>query len=420
MTLSPLHPKAEYNCTEAELYKVCIIGWGSYQENLAGFTAFNTTYTLAFGQTAIAAVNAAQLLPSFQQRGELHEKLLIRLNIAADECLKQWKFLEGHIKRSFPENELKPSLEAAGSSHYSKAGDDNWEYVSLLMTEGGEFINNNTAQLTSGGMPPAFPTDFTTAQTNFEILYQPFKDAQQDAHEQRDNKIIANNAIYNTLTAMFDDGKKVYRMIPAKKERFTFARVLNLVSSGTGGGGTPPPPPVSVAIVVALDMSTPKQATFDFKGAATKAININWGDGNDTDVTFDGSVQNITHNYAAGMFTSRITKDLPDISEMRMINTNLTAVNIPKEANLKAFTANDNPFLASFGLLPEHTKMQFLFLHNCGLDQVSVNNILIHLNDMGLTNGQVLLQGGTNQPPSGQGIAAMNALIAKGWTVTTN
>ena len=106
MALSPSRPTIGYNSTQEELYKVCLIGWDSYQENLADFTAFSTTYTLALGQVAIAAVDAAQHLPDYQQRGKQAESLLIDLANAATQCLIQWKFLEGHIKQAFPPHHL--------------------------------------------------------------------------------------------------------------------------------------------------------------------------------------------------------------------------------------------------------------------------------------------------------------------------
>ena len=57
---------------------------------------------------------------------------------------------------------------------------------------------------------------------------------------------------------------------------------------------------------------------------------------------------------------------------------------------------------------------------NCALNQVSVDNILVSINAAGLSNGTLDINGGTSAAPSAVGIVAKNALIARGWTVTTN
>jgi len=57
---------------------------------------------------------------------------------------------------------------------------------------------------------------------------------------------------------------------------------------------------------------------------------------------------------------------------------------------------------------------------NCGLTQTSVNNILVSINVAGQSGGTLGINGGTSAAPSGAGITAKDALIARGWTVTTN
>jgi hypothetical protein len=59
--------------------------------------------------------------------------------------------------------------------------------------------------------------------------------------------------------------------------------------------------------------------------------------------------------------------------------------------------------------------------NNNALNAASVNHILARcIANAGYTNGTVLLDGGTNAAPTGQGITDKNDLIARGCTVTTN
>lgn len=236
MPLQTNRPKAQYNCGQEELYAVALLGWNSYLENTPDFTNHLTTYTTAYGNAQLSAVTAASNMPDAQQRDEVSESLRVQLEVAAEACLIQWKNLESYILHSFPENLHKAKLEGAGSTHYEAASGSNWEEVEALMKSGKQFITANNAALTAGGMPVAFPTTFNNVKTNFDTLYAGFEDAQQDNEELRDQKINANNALHATLMSMFDDGQKIYRNNPAKRERFTFAKVLGLVS-GPGLAG---------------------------------------------------------------------------------------------------------------------------------------------------------------------------------------
>lgn len=57
---------------------------------------------------------------------------------------------------------------------------------------------------------------------------------------------------------------------------------------------------------------------------------------------------------------------------------------------------------------------------NCGLTEAAIDNILIALDNNGLTSGIAYLDGGTNAIPSATGLAAASNLQAKSWTVQVN
>jgi hypothetical protein len=254
MALTEDRPKAEYKCTQQELYQVCLLTWDSYLENVADFTSENTTYTLLFGQQQRQAVLDAKKMPDFQQRDEASETAGILLKEGAEVCLIKWQSLEGYIKKAFAEKFWKAKLEAAGSTHYGKAADFNWEEVSALMESGKKFIDDHTAVLTSpGGMPGGFAGAtgaFETARTAFQGLYGYYKDAQQDNEELADDKIKANNVIFRAVTLLNEDGQKIYRKNAAKRERFTFSSVLELVS---GAGATTKTVVIAPATTVTVD-----------------------------------------------------------------------------------------------------------------------------------------------------------------------
>ena len=233
MSLRQERPTAAYKCTQEEFYQVCILGWDSYLANQSAFAAFNTLYTTAFGNAQRTEVVDAMELPDFQARDEASETAGILLKEKADECLIAWKALESHIKRSFPESLHKPKLESAGYDNYSDAGHYNWESITALLKSANSFITDNTAALTTGGMPSNFAAAFSTLKNDFNQCLDTFQLAKQEAEEARDTKINADNVCFKVITQMFEDGQKIFRAEAAKRERFTFSKVLGHVS-GTG------------------------------------------------------------------------------------------------------------------------------------------------------------------------------------------
>ena len=229
-------PQPEYNATQLELYAVCRIGLGSYREQLADFTAFKAFYNTAFGNDFEAAIEAAAALPDFQARDETSETANIFLGKKAKECTNKWQDLKRYITTTTDWEEIqKPKLEAAGSTLYEKAANDNWEVLKGLMITASSFIDNNEAELEAdGNMPNAFKGQFNTLKQDYCDLYDEFTDAEQDSKGGTDEKIIANNGINKTVNSMFGDGQAIFRDNAALADRFIFDIVLKIVRGSKG------------------------------------------------------------------------------------------------------------------------------------------------------------------------------------------
>ena len=197
--LSSSRPTPVYDCKQNELYSVALIGWKSFELNQAAFEAFNTRYTVAFGTTMKAAVVSAKQLPDEFQRSDEHKTLRINLKNKANDVLIKWQQLESFINNGFPEEELESKKQAAGHAYYRDAANDDWESVDSLLTDASAFVAGYAAELTTGGMPALFAPDFATLKTEFEVLYSDFTNAEQQAPEQTDAKIAANNLVYKNL-----------------------------------------------------------------------------------------------------------------------------------------------------------------------------------------------------------------------------
>jgi hypothetical protein len=232
-------PQAVYTCSQSELYAICLIGWTSFEENLADFSTFKTIYTAVYGTDAKAELDAAVNLPGFQERNEAAETAYIQMAQAHAECIMQWKSLRSYIKSAFPTELQKPKIESAGYDHYSKAANKNWDETIIMLTAGQHFIDNNTAELVAGGMPPTFAPEYLLITTAFKDLYVQFTDFEQDEQEETDTKIVANNALYKKLLSMFEDAQIIYEHNPSKPERFIFAQIKAMITTKPGSGTIP-------------------------------------------------------------------------------------------------------------------------------------------------------------------------------------
>jgi hypothetical protein len=86
--------------------------------------------------------------------------------------------------------------------------------------------------------------------------------------------------------------------------------------------------------------------------------------------------------------------------------TNLTELNVEDSESIETI------------ILPNSNQISYLFAGNAAL--LDVNQILIDLDNNSLSDGVVVLIGGTSVAPSGAGLTAKSNLESKGWTVQVN
>jgi hypothetical protein len=230
-------PKNIYPCTMAELYTICRMGWNSFIANIAVFSNFLTTYTAQFGQDALDEIDAAEAMPEFQERNEATELALVDLKQAGKKSLFHWKSLKRYIRVSFPEEDHKAMWESAGEDHYEMANQKNWGELRNMLTAGQNFIVANTALLVAGGMPATFAASYAGSRTIYNDALTNFTNLELDEVEGTDQKVIANNLLYNRLMDMFEDGTHLFEDVPAKRERFVFTHLKEIITNPGNSSG---------------------------------------------------------------------------------------------------------------------------------------------------------------------------------------
>jgi hypothetical protein len=216
-----------YNCTQQQLYTICVLGWNACSDNLAAFTAFSPLYDAPYITAKLAEVTAA----------EASKTLRVELSNKATECCDLWQKLKRYIIKAYPKDQQQIKLDAAGQQHYSKAANEDWEAAKRLILDGEAFALANTAALTANSnMPPAFPATLTTAKGEYDTLFNDFFTAGQTDEIETQTKITANNNIHAALMSMFLDGQEIFKANEAVKKLFTFDQVL-LTVAGPGIAG---------------------------------------------------------------------------------------------------------------------------------------------------------------------------------------
>src|SRR5215216_2256081 len=87
----------KYNCSQGELYAVCLHAWESCNENLERFTAFKKKYSAEFIAARKAGVTAVSGMHDRYQRSAVQERRRLALKRSVQQCLLAWKKLRTYI-----------------------------------------------------------------------------------------------------------------------------------------------------------------------------------------------------------------------------------------------------------------------------------------------------------------------------------
>lgn len=226
----------KYRCAQPELYSAARMVIRAAVREITGFTALKPKYDVVFFNALQAEVAACEALPDEQSRSAATEAMHILTKERATECLRQWQFLKGYIEDApVMQGALqKPALEAAGSTYYRDASGNDWESVNQLMVSARAFITENGTELSDGNnMPATFPPVLSAAHTAFRDMWQSFQDEEEQNAIHAQEKVEANNNLYDKVIQVCKDGQRIFRDDEARKNQFIWDHVLYLV----GGAG---------------------------------------------------------------------------------------------------------------------------------------------------------------------------------------
>ncbi|MCW5908972.1 MAG: carboxypeptidase regulatory-like domain-containing protein [Chitinophagales bacterium] len=230
---------SKYNCAQPELYSGARMVIRAAVRELPDFTAIKPKYDSMFFTNLEAEVAAAEVLPDEQYRNSIVEAMRNNTIAQAKLCLNIWQQLKSYIEDTpqFKGVQLKPALEAAGSTVYLEASGMDWESVNVLMVNGKQFITDYNTVLTAGGnMLPTFVADWDAAHLAFTTTWQQFKDREDTNVIAAENKLNANNTLYEKIIQICKDGQRIFRHTEAHRQQFVWDSVLYAVR-GAGIAG---------------------------------------------------------------------------------------------------------------------------------------------------------------------------------------
>ena len=258
--------KANYSCTQQELYTACRLGWASLKQHQTAFSDFKPKYKSPYADDRLTEVEAAAAMPDFQARDSESEGFREELKELARRCCDNWQKLKRYISDAWTANLQKSKLEAAGATYYTNASRFEWEACNGLNSSASNFITANNVQLSaSDNMPSTFPTQYDADKTAFQTKHQEFLDSEENARIGTENKTIANNDCYAKLISMFKDGQEIFKNEDALLKQFIFDEVLLLIHGGGKGG-------LKGTITDAVTNAPLAEVTISVKGSDKAAI----------------------------------------------------------------------------------------------------------------------------------------------------
>ncbi|MBL7818698.1 MAG: carboxypeptidase-like regulatory domain-containing protein [Saprospiraceae bacterium] len=230
--------KTKYACSQASLYAICILAWQICRDNQAAFFAFDAQYTEGYIDDNVAAVKAAETMPDAKARQEELSLLSIEYDKVANLLAAQAKYLRSYIERAYTDKAVqKIMLQSAGFDYFSKVQNLDDKAITPFMSSALKFIADKAAVLTTDGrMPTDFAAKFNATDAAFDDVLAQYNATQSATKIKTEEKIKANNDIYDRVQAMLYDGRFMHLENPALAQVYNFNTLWDQVEPTKNAG----------------------------------------------------------------------------------------------------------------------------------------------------------------------------------------
>ncbi len=215
---------AKYNSSQTTFYAAAHLGVDRLIDNLDDFAQVDPDYTLALAQGMKARIDAADALPDHDARKLLADTLWVEVDKLRKESAYQFGIFLSTIDRICTPSLRDATYDAAGRKYYMAAKNGDVAQIIPMYSSLNPFIAENWEALsTVGKMTPAMRDDFTAKQTFYKTRYDAMTAAERVVKEKKNEKINANNACFDEMSAYTKLAQRIYADEPVMAKSFTFA-----------------------------------------------------------------------------------------------------------------------------------------------------------------------------------------------------
>lgn len=231
--------KPKYNCSQDELYQACFLLATSLEEEIGKFD-----FKPIYGQPNYVGlyrdeVRAARLLPDDALRKSQHIFLRNQLIALTDGLLKLLAAkLRAYIRTAFSNpSDNAAALDAAGFGRYTSAINYDWDACTAFINSAISFTQLNSAVLeTNLNMPSSFIAELEGFRDIFEPRVEAFLNTLENSENGTQEKIMANNAIYDRAIDICADGQVAFIDNEAKRNQFVWDRIIDRITPPGAAG----------------------------------------------------------------------------------------------------------------------------------------------------------------------------------------
>ena len=228
---------AKYSCSQTTFYAASREGAERVIENLADFSNLFPDYTLEKMQGIKDRIDAADALPDYDTRKLIAEALWAEVDNQRKADTYQFGLFLSKIDLIYDAPLRQSAYVAAGKKHYmdAKNGDETkvMPMYSSLMSF---FADNWVALSTVAKMTTEQREEFVARQTAYKARYDAATAADRLAKDKKDEKINANNACFDEMSAYITIAQRIYADDPEMQKYFKFGSFRSEVEGVKNAG----------------------------------------------------------------------------------------------------------------------------------------------------------------------------------------
>ncbi|MEZ4805382.1 MAG: carboxypeptidase-like regulatory domain-containing protein [Bacteroidia bacterium] len=229
--------KKKFNCTQKELFAVCMLGWETCNQQIEKFTAFKSKYSSEFISERQNEIKTVMAMPGRGRRSAKQALLRLDVRRTNDKCTLAWRKLRSYIEEVWVDEDLKAYLQDAGSDFEEDARRYKFDSTQLLMTTAELMLLENKDEILSNkNMTEEFIKEFQALKEEFVSKYNTYLETNKLSHYNTNYVMEAMNKLYVDLMSMFSDAKLALFDEPELLKLFVFDFLLSTVSSSGWAG----------------------------------------------------------------------------------------------------------------------------------------------------------------------------------------